>query len=308
MLDSVFCETTLTALPVITRASSWGISSLATLCLGKVIISTSCIISSKGATPGSLVACRENDGQGLDFGLPLIARFRHRTRGITYALKSTGVAHFQQAFPRQDIAPGNFLEADSEAVPIPPLRRRRSCFFDDGPRSRIREGDLANMRRKNAIHPSVGMRSPTDIERAPDGGASEIAIYEAYLEAGFRGVIPSLIGEVSSFFVGFYHLQFRDGTPLVEEPSRGIRGTTPSEMTRAINVSHPVSFPGEAVVVGVKIGHDGIDIRKSFSVKTSKAEKTNSRNGSPGEFGRDTGQLARRSRPCCRSSRRRARP
>ncbi|KAG2282926.1 hypothetical protein Bca52824_054146 [Brassica carinata] len=81
-----------------------------------------------------------------------------------------------------------------------PLRRRRSCFFDDGPRSDIREGDLANMRTKYAIHHSVGMRSPSEFERAPDGGASEVAIYEEYLEAGFRGVIPSLIGEVSSFF------------------------------------------------------------------------------------------------------------
>ncbi|KAF3564739.1 hypothetical protein DY000_02015753 [Brassica cretica] len=61
-------------------------------------------------------------------------------------------------------------------------------------------------------------------------------------------------------------------------------------------------------LVGVKIGHDGIDVRKSLenliSVKTSKAEIMNSRNGSPGELGRvagrvagelgrDTGQLAR---------------
>ncbi|KAG2255768.1 hypothetical protein Bca52824_075062 [Brassica carinata] len=75
-----------------------------------------------------------------------------------------------------------------------PLRRLRSCFFDDGPRSEIWEGDLANMRRKYAIHPSVGMRSPTEFERAPDGGAGEVAVYEAYLEAGFLGIIPSLIG------------------------------------------------------------------------------------------------------------------
>ncbi|WZZ70116.1 hypothetical protein YC2023_081486 [Brassica napus] len=37
--------------------------------------------------------------------LPLIARFRHRTWGIAYSLKSTGVAHSQQASLRQDIAP-----------------------------------------------------------------------------------------------------------------------------------------------------------------------------------------------------------
>ena len=60
---------------------------------------------------------------------------------------------------------GDVPEADSEAVPMAPLRRLRSCFFDDGPRSEIREGDLAIMRRKYAIHPSVGMRSPTDVFR-----------------------------------------------------------------------------------------------------------------------------------------------
>ena len=96
---------------------------------------------------------------------------------------------------------GGVPEADSEAVPMAPLRRLRS---------EIREGDLANMRRKYVIHPSVGMRSLSEFERAPDGGASEIAIYDAYLDAGFQGVIPSLIGEVSSFF-GFCSSQL---TPL----------------------------------------------------------------------------------------------
>ena len=48
--------------------------------------------------------------------------------------------------------------------------------------------------------------------------------------------------------------------------------------------------------------------KNRISVKTSKAEKTNSRNGSPGELDYDTSQLARRARPCCRSTRRRARP
>ena len=97
---------------------------------------------------------------------------------------------------------GDVTEADSKAVPMAPLRQCRSGFFDDGPRSEIREGDLADIQRKYAIHPLVGMRSPSEFELAPDGGASEVAIYEAYLEAGFRGGIPFLIGEVS-FFFGF---------------------------------------------------------------------------------------------------------
>ncbi|KAG2267173.1 hypothetical protein Bca52824_074252 [Brassica carinata] len=74
---------------------------------------------------------------------------------------------------------GNVPEADSKAVPMAPLRRLCSYFFDDGPRSEIREGDLANIRRKYLIHPSVGMRSPTEFERAPDGGPGEVTIYEA---------------------------------------------------------------------------------------------------------------------------------
>uniref|UniRef100_M4FI06 Uncharacterized protein n=1 Tax=Brassica campestris TaxID=3711 RepID=M4FI06_BRACM len=52
-----------------------------------------------------------------------------------------------------------------------PLRRLRSCFFDNGPRFEIREGDLSDIRRRYLIHPSVGMRSPTEFERTPDGGA-----------------------------------------------------------------------------------------------------------------------------------------
>ncbi|KAF2586051.1 hypothetical protein F2Q70_00036164 [Brassica cretica] len=55
----------------------------------------------KGAVPGT----RPGVLRRWEMGLPLIARFRHRTRGITCALKSTGVAHSQQASLKQDIAP-----------------------------------------------------------------------------------------------------------------------------------------------------------------------------------------------------------
>ncbi|KAF3564673.1 hypothetical protein DY000_02015824 [Brassica cretica] len=86
--------------------------------------------------------------------------------------------HFSSPVPSW----GNVPEAESEAVPMATLRRLRS----------------------------LGMRSPTEFERAPDGGSGEVAVYEAYLEAGFRGAIPSLIGKVSSFF-GFSPSQL---TPL----------------------------------------------------------------------------------------------
>ncbi|KAF3566603.1 hypothetical protein DY000_02014347 [Brassica cretica] len=61
-----------------------------------------------------------------------------------------------------------------------------------------------------ATHSAHMSLSLTEFKRAPDGGAGEVVFYEAYLEAGFRGVIPSLIGEVSSFF-GFCLSQL---TPL----------------------------------------------------------------------------------------------
>ncbi|KAF3568966.1 hypothetical protein DY000_02014360 [Brassica cretica] len=55
----------------------------------------------KGAVPGTRPGVLRSEEPGL----PLIARFRHPTRGITCALKSTVVAHSQQASLRQDIAP-----------------------------------------------------------------------------------------------------------------------------------------------------------------------------------------------------------
>ncbi|KAF2559569.1 hypothetical protein F2Q68_00016787 [Brassica cretica] len=154
-----------------------------------------------------------------------------------------------------------------------PLRQRCSYFLDDGPRYEIQEESLINIQKKFAIPPSVVMRCPSEFERAPDGRSDEIAIYEAYLEAGFRVGVPSIVAEVSSFFCfcpsqltpptwrtltaiqvlgefhgfvvgvheilyscyfaplvskpGFYRLRSRDGTPLVEEPSRGIKGNYP---------------------------------------------------------------------------------
>ncbi|KAH0903319.1 LOW QUALITY PROTEIN: hypothetical protein HID58_042822 [Brassica napus] len=57
----------------------------------------------RSGEPGCLLAGTQRSVSCL--GLPLIARFCHRTWGITCALKSTGVAHSQQASLRQDTAP-----------------------------------------------------------------------------------------------------------------------------------------------------------------------------------------------------------
>ncbi|KAF2546901.1 hypothetical protein F2Q70_00022579 [Brassica cretica] len=201
-----------------------------------------------------------------------------------------------------------------------PLRQRCSYFLDDGPRYEIQEESLINIQKKFAIPPSVVMRCPSEFERAPDGRSDEIAIYEAYLEAGFRVGVPSIVAEVSSFFCfcpsqltpptwrtltaiqvlgefhgfvvgvheilyscyfaplvskpGFYRLRSRDGTPLVEEPSRGIKGNYPfgddwdtrylflkipgsspyPSFWRTVDVARPMSFIGDVVtklVLGV---------------------------------------------------------
>ncbi|KAF3538961.1 hypothetical protein F2Q69_00021935 [Brassica cretica] len=55
---------------------------------------------------GSCLEARGNDsGEFFPNSLPLISRFRHESRGITCELKSTGVAHSQQAPLRQDPVP-----------------------------------------------------------------------------------------------------------------------------------------------------------------------------------------------------------
>ncbi|KAF3550910.1 hypothetical protein DY000_02007494 [Brassica cretica] len=133
---------------------------------------------------------------------------------------------------------GNVPEADSEAVPMAPLRRRCSCFFDDGPRSGIREGDLAYMWRKYAKYPLSSV--------------SVLSTYSPHLE-DFNGY-PSTRGT---------SLIFR----RVKKPSRGIWGNYPfgndwsnqyvfvkiqepvgyPTSWRTIDVSRPVSFAGEAV-------------------------------------------------------------
>ncbi|KAF2534742.1 hypothetical protein F2Q70_00029998 [Brassica cretica] len=189
---------------------------------------------------------------------------------------------------------GTASKTGSEAIPMEPLKQHERFTLDDGPRSEIREGGLKAIRKKYGIHSSVHMRSPSEFERAPDVGPGEIAIYEAYLVAGFRGIIPSLVDEVSSFFgfcpsqltplswkilmsiqvlgelhgletgihevlysyrfapwrivPGFYHLELRDGAPLVEEPRRGIRSNSSFENNWSgryvfMNIQEPFHYP-----------------------------------------------------------------
>ncbi|KAL0730409.1 hypothetical protein Bca4012_026502 [Brassica carinata] len=64
------------------------------------------------------------------------------------------------------------------------LKQRCSYLLDDGPCSRVRGEDLVEIRRRYMIPPSAGIRNHSDFDRGPGGGVNEMAIYEAYLEAG----------------------------------------------------------------------------------------------------------------------------
>ncbi|KAL0816577.1 hypothetical protein Bca101_073021 [Brassica carinata] len=141
---------------------------------------------------------------------------------------------------------GNVPEADSEAVPMAPLRRLRFCFFGDGPRSEIREGDLFNIRRKYLIHLSMGMRSPTEFERAPDGGAVLGELHG--FSIGVHEILYSYYFAHMANKDGFYHLRSRDSAPLVEEPLRGVRGNHPfgdgwNSRYVFVKIQEPVGYP-----------------------------------------------------------------
>ncbi|KAL0802827.1 hypothetical protein Bca101_058003 [Brassica carinata] len=167
-------------------------------------------------------------------------------------------------FPAASVGGHRALRTGDEAAPMAPLKQRCSYLLDDGPRSRVRGEDLVEIRRRYMIPPSVGIRNPSEFDRAPDGGVNEVAIYEAYLEAGMRGCVPSIVAEVKP---GFYFLRLRDGTPLVGEPLRGAGGDYPfgddwdnryvfmkvqepiryPTFWRIVDVSRPLSFSGEVV-------------------------------------------------------------
>ena len=52
-----------------------------------------------------------------------------------------------------------------------PLSHHHSRRLDgDGPRSEIQGEDILEILRKYSLPPSMELRSPTDFERAPDGG------------------------------------------------------------------------------------------------------------------------------------------
>ncbi|KAL0886536.1 hypothetical protein Bca101_010519 [Brassica carinata] len=139
------------------------------------------------------------------------------------------------------------LEADRETVPMVPLKHHRSYLLDDGPRSEIRKDDMMEIRRKYGVSPLVEMRCSSEYKHAPDGGDNEITVFEAYLKAGFRGVIPFLVAAVSSY-IGLCPSQLIPLTWRTLIAIQVLGGILWLFHRSTRDVSRPVSFNGEAVV------------------------------------------------------------
>ncbi|KAF3548639.1 hypothetical protein DY000_02007479 [Brassica cretica] len=181
---------------------------------------------------------------------------------------------------------GEVPEADNEAIPMAPSKQRCSYVLDDGPCSEIHEEGLMAILRRYAIHSLVPLslnalltgdrtRWPslrhTWWQLTPLSLRTLMSIQvlgEFYgLDMRIHEVLYSYYFALLTIMPGFYHLQPRDGTPLVEEPSRGTRGNYPfgnnwnsryafmkiqepffyPTFWRTVDVARPVSFLGEAV-------------------------------------------------------------
>ncbi|KAL0789844.1 hypothetical protein Bca101_006090 [Brassica carinata] len=162
---------------------------------------------------------------------------------------------FADPFSSPAASHGEVPEADNEAIPMAPSKQRCSYVLNDGPCSEIHEEDLMAILRRYAIHSWVPLslnalltgdrtRWPslrhTWWQLTPLSLRTLMSIQvlgEFYgLDMRIHEVLYSYYFALLTIKPGFYHLQPRDGTPLVDEPSRGTR-----------DVARPVSFLGEAV-------------------------------------------------------------
>ncbi|KAH0898835.1 hypothetical protein HID58_048403 [Brassica napus] len=164
-------------------------------------------------------------------GFPLIDRFRHQTRGINCALKSTRVAHSQQASLRQDIPPviprsrlmgSRLLREFSQRLPLYmlclssfpsnfllfPRRRLQLSSSEAGEGS---DYDLMVPLPISCVYaapPLVGPASLVGEDDLAEWRSSshprrarfqlhpgEIAVYEAFFDSGLRGTILALIAD-----------------------------------------------------------------------------------------------------------------
>ncbi|KAH0942718.1 LOW QUALITY PROTEIN: hypothetical protein HID58_002355, partial [Brassica napus] len=69
-----------------------------------------------------------------------------------------------------------------------------------GPASSVSEDDLVELRRRYSLSSSTILRILAPEERASSFIPGHIAVYEAFFDTGFRGVIPALVASLCDFF------------------------------------------------------------------------------------------------------------
>uniref|UniRef100_M4FIX0 Uncharacterized protein n=1 Tax=Brassica campestris TaxID=3711 RepID=M4FIX0_BRACM len=92
--------------------------------------------------------------------------------------------------------PGSRSKQDV-AAPIPYAYASPSPI---GPASSVSEDDLVEWRQKYSLPSSFILRVPSPEDRVSNFIPGQIAVYEAFFDHGFRGVIPSLIETLCEFF------------------------------------------------------------------------------------------------------------
>ncbi|WZZ34607.1 hypothetical protein YC2023_018008 [Brassica napus] len=200
-----------------------------------------------------LEAGGNNTGIFFPNSLPLISRLCHRSRGITCALESTGVAHSQQAPEMTRLAPcravhARFEEGRFGCLILPPAHHRIGVRVHSRPKigdkvceSMSSSGSSLGLSAKieEIKNAAMGETSPLPKRGGslPVGTISEIGVEEVvfwrqkfHLSTNIVIQIPGPFDKVSDFragevpvYEGFFESVFRDQVPsLIAEVSRAV--------------------------------------------------------------------------------------
>ncbi|KAG5414853.1 hypothetical protein IGI04_002420 [Brassica rapa subsp. trilocularis] len=77
---------------------------------------------------------------------------------------------------------------------------KAELILNPGPASSVSEDDLVELRRRYSLSSSTILRILAPEERASSFIPGHIAVYEAFFDTGFRGVIPALVASLCDFF------------------------------------------------------------------------------------------------------------
>ncbi|KAG2322931.1 hypothetical protein Bca52824_016144 [Brassica carinata] len=139
-----------------------------------------------------------------------------------------------------------------------------------GPASSVAEDDLADWQRRYSLPSFVDLLVPTLEEHASSYIPGEIAVYEAFFDSGFRGVVSDdrvLAGNMTEDPFTAYQKAVKVISAKKGSSSRTASGDDVMVTADALAVSQKnqeleeeiSALKAAAVTVGVKIGHDGIN-------------------------------------------------